>query len=264
MAIYRGGKLVGAGGNIAPTIFTDGVTLEGDGSENNRVRVRNAGINTVHLGENAVTLAKITQGEANRVLVYDSAGALVEGQKYAPKAVWWGLNQTGRIEPQHRFAADYAHTAILRFKGSAADETYFGGDSLGDIMQPAPASGSFVATNVDRDYPDGGNTTLKLQANEVFQLPAGVWNLFCHVDDSGQTLGKGHLSLMQITSGADDVVLYHTPGWQSPTAGFGGTTFDLRIPLLRTDGEEYFYLRFRKSNDGTPDYAYFLLLEKLQ
>ena len=51
MAIYRGGKLVGAGGDIAPTIFTDGVTLEGDGTENNRIRVKNAGINTVHLGE---------------------------------------------------------------------------------------------------------------------------------------------------------------------------------------------------------------------
>ena len=44
MAIYRDGKLVGAGGSIAPTVFTDGVTLEGDGSKNNRVRVKNDGV----------------------------------------------------------------------------------------------------------------------------------------------------------------------------------------------------------------------------
>lgn len=104
MAIYRDGKLVGAGGNIAPTIFTDGVTLEGDGSENNRVRVRNAGINTVHLGENAVTLAKVAQGEANQVLVYDSTGALVEGQRYALKGFGGAsskrvvLNHSGRFQ----------------------------------------------------------------------------------------------------------------------------------------------------------------------
>ncbi len=263
MAIYRGGRLVGAGGSIAPTVFTDGVTLEGDGSENNRVRVKTAGINTVHLGENVVTLAKLAHGEANRVLVYDSTGALVEGQKHAPKAVWWGLNQTGRIEPQRGFSADYAETAILRFKGSAPDETYFGGDSLGDIMQPAPASGSFVATNVDRDYPDGGNTNLTLQANEVFQLPAGVWNLFCHVDDSSAGGANGHLSLMTVTSGNDDLVLFHTAGWQNSTA-LGGSTYNLSVPLLQTEGTEYFYLRFRKSSIGSARFAYFLVSEKLQ
>ena len=66
-------------------IFTDGVTLEGDGSDNNRVRVKNAGINTVHLGENTVTLAKLGHG----VALYNDEGALAVGQKYAPKAVWW-------------------------------------------------------------------------------------------------------------------------------------------------------------------------------
>lgn len=263
MAIYRNGKLVGAGGSIAPTIFTDGVTLEGDGSENNRVRVKNAGINTVHLGESAVTLAKIAGGEANRVLVYDSAGALVEGQRYAPKAVWWGLSQTGRIEPRRGFTADYAETAILGFKGSTPDETYFGGDRLGTIMQPAPASNSFVATNVDTDYPGGSNPKLKLQINEVFQLPAGVWNLFCHVDDSSAGGANGHLSLMEIMSGNDDTVLFHTAGWQNSSA-LGGSTYNLSIPLLRTDGTEYFYLRFRKSSNGRANYAYFLVLEKLQ
>ena len=30
MAIYRDGKLVGAGGSIAPTVFTDGITLTVD------------------------------------------------------------------------------------------------------------------------------------------------------------------------------------------------------------------------------------------
>ena len=104
MAIYRDGKLVGAGGSIAATIFTDGVTLEGDGSKNNRVRVKNAGINTVHLGENAVTLAKVAQSEANRVLVYDSTGALVEGRRYAPKRFGGTsnkgvvLNHSGRFQ----------------------------------------------------------------------------------------------------------------------------------------------------------------------
>lgn len=267
MAIYRGGKLVGAGGSIAPTIFTDGVTLEGDGSRDNRVRVKNAGINTVHLGENAVTLAKIAQGEANRVLVYDSAGALVEGQKFAPKAVWWGLSQTARVEPQRQFAADYAQTAILRFKGSDADETYFGGDSFGDIMQAAPESEGFIDTNVDTDYPDGDNEDITLYANQFFQLPAGIWNLHCHLDDSGAASANGHLSLMKVTDGDDDVVLYHTAGWQASTAlsSYGGTTFDLRVPLLQTDGQEYFYLRFRRSYDGSnTNYAYFLLLEKLQ
>ena len=72
---------------------------------------------------------------------------------------------------------------------------------------------------------------------------------------------------MQVTDGADDVVLYHTAGWQSSSAlsSYGGTTFDLRVPLLQTDGQEYFYLRFRRSHDGSnTNYAYFLLLEKLQ
>ena len=263
MAIYRGGKLVGAGGSIAP-IFTDGVTLEGDGSENNRVRVKNTGINTVHLGENAVTLAKIAQGEANRVPVYDSAGALVEGQRFAPQAVWWGLDQTGRVEPQRSMRADYAHrTAILRFKGSDADETYFGGDGLGDIMQPAPESDSFIDANVDTDYPGGSNQSLTLHANQFFQLPAGVWNLHCYVEDSRSSFAQGHLALMEITSGSDDVVLYHTPGWQNSTA-YGGTMFLLTVPLLETDGTEYFYLRFESVSTGTSNYAYFLMLEKLQ
>ena len=267
MAIYRGGRLVGTGGSIASTVLTDGITLEGDGSENNRVRVKNAGINTVHLGENAVTLAKIVQGEANRVLVYDSTGALVEGQYSAPKAVWWGLGQTERIEPQAQFSADYAETAILRFKGSDPDETYFGGGSLGDIMQPVPESESFIDTNVDTDYPDGDNEDLTLYANQFFQLPAGIWNLNCYLEDSGSGSANGHLSLMNVTSSDDDVVLYHTAGWQS-TLQFtrhGGTTFDLRVPLLQTDGQGYFYLRFRRSYDeGNTNYAYFLLLEKLQ
>ena len=125
MAIYRGGRLVGTGGSIATTVLTDGITLEGDGSENNQVRVKNAGINTVHLGENTVTLAKIVQGEANQVLVYDSTGALVEGQYSAPKAVWWGLDQTGRVEPQRLFYTDYQQTTLLRFKGFDPDETYY-------------------------------------------------------------------------------------------------------------------------------------------
>ena len=239
MAIYRGGRLVGAGGSIASTVFTDGITLEGDGSENNQVRVKNAGINTVHLGENAVTLAKIAQGEANRVLIYDSAGALVEGQKFAPKAVWWGLSQTSRIEPMRQFSADYERTAILRFKGSNADETYFGGDSLGDIMQAAPASDSFIDTNVDTDYPDGDNEDITLYANQFFQLPAGVWNLHCYVEDSGSSSANGHLALMKVMDGTDDVVLYHTPGWQNSTA-YGGTTFDLRAPAARNGGYRIF------------------------
>ena len=267
MAIYRGGRLVGTGGSIATTVLTDGITLEGDGSENNRVRVKHTGINTVHLGENAVTLAKIAQGEANRVLVYDSTGALVEGQQFAPKAVWWGLDQTGRVEPQREFAADYAQTAILIFKASDADETYFGGDGLGDIIQAAPASESFIDTNVDTDYPDGNNASLTLHANQFFQLPAGIWNLQCYLNDSGTASANGHLSLMKVTDGDDDVVLYHTAGWQSSAAlsSYGGTTFDLRVPLLQTDGQEYFYLRFRRSFDGgNTNYAYFLLLEKLQ
>ena len=125
------------------------------------------------------------------MLVYDSAGALVEGQKYAPKAVWWGLDQTGRVEPQRQFAADYAQTAILRFKGSDPDEPYFGGDSLGDIMQPAPEAESFIDTNVDTDYPDGTNESLTLYANQFFQLPAGIWNLHCYLDDSGQLQRMG-------------------------------------------------------------------------
>ena len=263
MAIYRGGKLVGVGGSIASTVFTDGATLEGDGSSDNRVRVKNAGINTVHLGENAVTLTKIAQGEANRVLMYDSAGALVEGQKYAPKAVWWGLSQTGRVEPMRQFSADYERTAILRFKGSDADETYFGGDSLGDIMQAAPASESFIDTNVDTDYPDGDNEDITLYANQFFQLPAGVWNLHCYVEDSDSASANGHLALMQVMDGADDVALYHTPGWQNSTA-YGGTTSDLRAPLLETVGTEYFYLRYQIVGNNPTDYAYFLLLEKLQ
>ena len=264
MAIYRGGRLVGAGGGIASTVLTDGVTLEGDGTENNRVRLKTAGINTVHLGENVVTLAKLAHGEANRVLVYDNAGALVEGQKYAPKAVWWGLNQTGRIEPRRRLVADYdRRTAILRFKGSDPDETYFGGDSLGDIMQAAPASESFIDTNVDTDYPDGDNERLTLYANQFFQLPAGVWNLHCYVEDSGSHVAQGHLALMEIMSGSDDVVLFHTPGWQD-TQAYGGTTFYLSIPLLETEGTEYFYLRFESVTTNTTNYAYFLLLEKLQ
>ena len=259
MAIYRGGKLVRS---IAP-IFTDGVTLDGDGSENNRVRVKNTGINTVHLGENAVTLAKVAQGEANRVLAYDSGGALVEGQKYAPKAVWWGLDQTGRIEPQRQMSTDYAETAILRFKGSDADETYFGGDSLGDIMQAAPASESFIDTNVDTDYPGGRNASLTLYANQFFQLPVGVWNLRCYVEDSNASAANGHLALMQVMSGDDDVVLYHTPGWQNVHA-YGGTTFHLNMPLLETDGTEYFYVRFQRVRTTGTNYAYFLVLEKLQ
>ena len=264
MAIYRGGKLVDAGGSIALTVFTDGVTLEGDGSENNRVRVKNTGINTVHLGENAVTLAKLAQGGANRVPMYDGAGALVEGQKFAPKAVWWGLDQTGRVEPQRRLIPDYGRrTAILRFKGSDADQTYFGGDDLGTIMQPVPASDSFIATNVDTDYPDGDNEDITLYANQFFQLPAGVWNLRCHVRDSRSAFAQGHLALMEIMSGNDDVVLYHTPGWQNSTT-YGGTTFDLSISLLETDGTEYFYLRFQSVATGSTNYAYFLLLEKLQ
>ena len=262
MAIYRDGKQVGAGGNIAPTIFTDDVTLEGDGSESNRVRVKNAGINTVHLGENVVTLGKIAQGEANRVLVYDSAGALVEGQKFAPKAVWWGLSQTGRVEPMRQFSEDYDRTAILRFKGSDADETYFGGDSLGDIMQPAPESDSFIDTNVDTDYPTGTNQSLTLHANQFFQLPVGVWNLHCYVEDSGSIAANGHLALMKVMDGTDDVVLYHTPGWQNSTA-YGGTTFDLRVPLLETAGTEYFYLRYQIVTSDALDHAYFLVLEKL-
>ncbi len=263
MAIYRDGKLVGVGGNIAPTIFTDGVTLEGDGSKNNRVRVKNAGINTVHLGENAVTLAKLAQGEANRVLVYDSTGALVKGQRYAPKAVWWGFKQRGRVEPQRAFSADYAHTAILRFKKSTPDENYFGGDSLGTIMQGTPAPGSFISAKVDTGYPGGANAILTLHANQFFQLPAGVWNLFCHVDDSSAGGADGHLSLMQIRSGNDDMVLFHTAGWQNSSA-LGGSTYNLSVPLLPTDGTEYFYLRFRKSSSGSANYAYFLVLEKLQ
>ena len=263
MAIYRGGRLVGVGGSIASTVLTDGATLEGDGSSDNRLRVKNAGINTVHLGENAVTLAKIAQGEANRVLVYDGAGALVEGEKYAPKAVWWGLSQTGRVEPMRQFSADYDRTAILRFKGSDADETYFGGDSLGDIMQAAPASESFIDTNVDTDYPDGDNEDITLYANQFFQLPVGVWNLHCYVEDSGSTSANGHLALMKVMDGTDDVVLYHTPGWQNSTA-YGGTTFDLRVPLLETAGTEYFYLRYQIVATQSPDYAYFLVLEKLQ
>ena len=263
MAIYRGGKLAGVGEGIASTVLPDGITLEGDGSENNPVRVKNAGINTVHLRENAVTLAKIVQGEANRVLVYDSAGALVEGQKYAPRAVWWGLSQTGRVEPMRQFSADYERTAILRFKGSDPDETYFGGDSLGDIMQPAPASESFIDTNVDTDYPDGDNEDITLYANQFFQLPVGVWNLHCYVEDSGNAAANGHLALMKVMDDTDDVVLYHTPGWQS-SAAYGGTTFDLRAPLLETAGTEYFYLRYQIVATQAPDHAYFLVLEKLQ
>ena len=197
MAIYRGGKLVGAGGSIAPTIFTDGVTLEGDGSDNNRVRVKNAGINTVHLGENTVTLAKLGHG----VALYNDEGALAVGQKYAPKAVWWGLDQTGRVEPQRLFYTDYQRTTLLRFKGSDPDETYFGGDSLGDIMQAAPESDGFIDTNVDRDYPDGGNESLTLYANQFFQLPAGVWNLHCFAEDSRASSAEGHLALMEVMSG---------------------------------------------------------------
>ena len=260
MAIYRGGKLVRS---IAP-IFTDGVTLDGDGSENNRVRVKHTGINTVHLGGNAVTLAKLAQGGANRVPMYDSEGALIEGQKYAPKAVWWGLDQTSRVEPQRQMRPDYGHrTAILRFKGSDADETYFGGDSLGTIMQPAPASEGFIDTNVDTDYPGGSNNRLTLHANQFFQLPAGVWNLHCYVEESRSVFAQGHLALMEVMSGSDDVVLYHTPGWQNSTA-YGGTMFLLTVPLLETDGTEYFYLRFESVATGATDYAYFLLLEKLQ
>lgn len=263
MAIYRGGRLVGAGGSIASRVLTDGITLEGDGSENNQVRVKNAGINTVHLGENAVTLAKIVQGEANRVLVYDSAGALVEGQKFAPKAVWWGLSQTGRVEPMRQFSADYERTAILRFKGSDPDETYFGGDDLGDIMQAAPESDSFIDTNVDTDYPDGDNEDITLYANQFFQLPVGVWNLHCYVEDSDSSAANGHLALMKVMAGTDDVVLYHTPGWQYSTA-YGGTTFDLRVPLLETAGTEYFYLRYQIVATSPGEYAYFVVLEKLQ
>ena len=264
MAIYRGGKLVGAGGSTGLTVFTDGVTLEGDGSENNRVRVKHAGINTVHFGENAVTLGKIAQGGANRAPIYDSAGALVEGQKFAPKAVWWGLDQTSRVEPQRRLRADYDHrTVILRFKRSDADETYFGGDDLGDIMQPAPESDGFIDTNVDTDYPGGSNNRLTLHANQFFQLPAGVWNLHCYVEDSRSSFAQGHLALMEVVSGSDDVILYHTPGWQNSTA-YGGTTFDLSIPLLETDGTEYFYMRFQSVATGATNYAYFLMLEKLQ
>ena len=260
MAIYRGGKLVRS---IAP-IFTDGVTLEGNGSENNRVRVKNTGINTAHLGENTVTLVKLAQGEANRVPMYDSGGALVEGQKYAPKAVWWGLSQTSRTAPTRQLLADYdLRTVILRFKGSDADETYFGGDSLGNIMQAAPASESFIDTNVDTDYPGGTNASLTLHANQFFQLPAGVWNLHCYVEDSRSVFAQGHLALMEIMSGNDDVVLYHTPGWQNSDA-YGGTTFLLTVPLLETDGTEYFYMRFQSIATGATDYAYYLLLEKLQ
>lgn len=140
------------------------------------------------------------------MLVYDSTGALVEGQRYAPKAVWWGFKQRGRVEPQRAFSADYAHTAILRFKKSTPDETYFGSDSLGTIMQGTPASGSFISAKVDTGYPGGANEILTLHANQFFQLPAGVWNLHCYVDNSGQGLGKGHLSLVQVKSNADDVV----------------------------------------------------------
>ena len=263
MAIYRGGRLVGTGGSIATTVLTDGITLEGDGSENNQVRVKHAGINTVHLGENAVTLGKIAQGEANRVLVYDNAGSLVEGQKFAPKAVWWGLSQTGRVEPMRQFSADYERTAILRFKGSDADETYFGGDSLGDIMQAAPESDSFIDTNVDTDYPDGDNEDITLYANQFFQLPVGVWNLHCYVEDSDSGSANGHLALMKVMDSTDDVILYHTPGWQNSIA-YRGTTFDLRVPLLETAGTEYFYFRYQIVATRSPDYAYFLVLEKLQ
>lgn len=73
-----------------------------------------------------------------------------------------GCRITQRIEPQRRFAEDYSGIAILRFKATASEETYFGGDSMGDIMQLAPASESFIERNVDRDYPDGDNESLTL------------------------------------------------------------------------------------------------------
>ena len=296
MAIYRGGKLVGAGGSIAPTIFTDGVTLEGDGSENNRLRVKEAGVGanqiapnavgrtqiaaraigrtqiargavgSVQLDEDVVSLENLANGTAGRTIVYGADGAPAEGYRSNPYAVWWGLNQKTRLIPQRAFSIDYSNTAILRFKGTTPDEHDFGGDALGNIMQAAPGSESFIETNVDTDYPDGSNESLTLYANQFFQLPAGVWRLHCHAETTGQAAGAGHMELMQVSMGTDDRKMAHTPGWHtsSNVTNFDGTSYDLIVPNFRTVGTEVFYLRLRKVSSRSENYSYFLMLEKLQ
>ena len=68
---------------------------------------------------------------------------------------------------------------------------------------------------------------------------------------------------MEVKEGEDDTFLLHTPGWQN-NAAFGGTTYDIDIPALNSDGLGYYYWRFRRSSSsGTSSYDYFMVLEKL-
>ena len=271
MAVYRDGKLVVG----QATIITDDITLEGDGSADNRVRIKRAGVGreqiaetavgSAQLDENVVSLKNLAHGTAGQTIVFDADGAPAEGYRSNPYAIWWGLNQTSRIAPQRAFGIDYNNTAILRFNGTNPDEHGFGGDALGTIMQTQPL-GTAITNNIDRNYAGEPSANFTLDDNEFFQLPAGVWRLRCHAETTGQGFGAGHIDLMQVATGLDDRKMAYTPGWQSDAllTDFDGTTFDLIVPHFTTLGTEVFYLRLRKSTLSNENYSYFLLLEKLQ
>ena len=177
-----------------------------------------------------------------------------------PQAVWWGADQTSRIDPKRAFVTDYANTVLLTFRDTVPDERYGVGQLFNRIML-AGTLPAFIADNVDTDYQGGTNRSITPRDNTFFWLPKGLWHIRCHVDDSAVG-GAGHLSFMQVQTGLDDTFLLHTPGWQNSGA-FGGTTFDIDIPAFLSDESGYYYWRFRRSAGTTSSYDYFMVLEKL-
>ena len=170
-----------------------------------------------------------------------------------PTWIYYGFNQTSRRGPERRLTSQDNQSAIYIFD-STLHESYFGaGNSVVNFLTTAQASDV-----------DARDNTLGPSNNAVFELPAGLWNIFFNLrfvypGDNGL-----YCYLYQMNSGVDDVLIEDLPP-AAPVGGMSSTLAQMDYKLLDLSVISAFYFLISSVSDFDEGGASgYMILEKLE
>ena len=182
--------------------------------------------------------------------------------------VYYGSGQTGRLTPIVDRVVDVSNATSSRmrlvFEASSPDQTYFGGDSLPDLMMAT----STISSLVDDWTTEDSDATLA--NNVVFRLPQGIWHIRLFTVTEDELDSEAGIRLRQATTGVDAILAFSKIGYTQATGEvFTGEprpsgVAELHYLYFKSTGVEPLYFDAITADDTQADRAYYGMFEKVR
>ena len=196
------------------SLASDNLTIHGKGTNENKFRLK--------------TENDLVSGDDGKVFVYDHANSRLKPVYLERMSTFYFIGQSERLPIQEDATPSYANVVagngIKAFKGVTPDETYNGG----------------IGTVITGNLNDESDADLSPRIDNSFiQIPAGMYHIIMRAVGDQQTDPNALLSFRKITSGFDDVVLIHTPGWTTGSENAAGANLGEYATTHYQDQEKY-------------------------